>query len=158
MCRVPLSTSFLILCRERKHRDAQGNSSSGHITEGIQLKMQTLGLGKERPPWSIRQLQSRGSKAGNPKQEIQSRDSKQGYSCDVPGFLPEHQEGLSRLQHRFLGICGSMETTGCRNKLSQGIKTNWFANKGRMGSTEETEEPRSCLLLCPRQEQVLSRG
>lgn len=95
-----------------------------------------------------------------PKQGIQSRDAP--VMCqDSCLSSRKGSPGCSR----FLGICGCMETTGCRNfgtqsknKLSQGIKTNRFANKGRMGSTEETEEPRPCLLLCPRQDQVLSRG
>lgn len=136
MCRVPLSTSFLILCREGKHRDAQGNRGdpTGNANTGTGQGEATL------------------EHQGAPNHGIQSRDT----PCDVPKSLPV---AAGRALQAAAQVSGDLWLYGDygmqefwhpeQNKLSQGIKTNWFANKGRVGSTEETEEPRSCLLLCP---------
>lgn len=92
VCRVPLSTSFLILCRERKTQGKKTSSSGQIPTE----KCKQLGWARRGASGSFK------FRAGR-----------------VPGMCQNsclwQQEGLSRLQHRFLGICGSMETWGCRN-------------------------------------------
>lgn len=138
VCRVPLSTSFLILCREGKHRDAQGNSFSGPNHRGD-------------PSENANAVTGQGEA---------TEGALEHQAAPKHGILPVmchnsclwQQEGISRLQHRFLGICGCMETMGCRNFGTQrreinchkGFKPTGLQTK-EMGSTEETGEPRSCL-------------
>lgn len=126
VCRVPLSTSFLILCREGKHRDAQGNSFSGPNHRGDPSENANTGQGEATEGALEHQAA--------PKHGIQSRDT----PCDVPQFLPV---AAGRALQAAAQVFGDLWLHGDRgmqefwhpekrNQLSQGIQTNWFANKG----------------------------
>lgn len=129
VCRVPLSTSFLILCRERKHRDGSGKQLQGP-NHNWKCKLWD-GQGKEHQ--------------AAPNHGIQSRES----PWDVPEFLPVAAGRALQAAAQISGHLWLDRDMGMQefqhpeqNKLSQGIKPNWFAEEGRMGSTEEMEEPR----------------
>lgn len=140
---------FLDPLQGRETQRCSGNSFSGQTTERSNWKCKHRLWARRGPSGA----------AGSSK----PWDSKQGHSLDVPEFLPV---AAGRALQAAAWIAGDLWLYGEhgmqefwhpeQNKLSQGSRNNWFANKGRVGSTGEAEEPRSCLLLCPTQDQLLS--
>lgn len=53
VCRVPLSTSFLTLCKERKDRDAWWNTSNGQNAGGPTLQGQGSHSHQNMPFWTL---------------------------------------------------------------------------------------------------------